>query len=95
LKTVLGVKSRWNKELNFIGLLANRFNAVNQLQRQALEDLLNKFPQYMIPTKIPTRTAISEAIAQGQPVWAIKGGREIGREMKQALDMLLERGSKA
>jgi chromosome partitioning protein len=95
LKTVLGIKSRWNKELNFVGLLANRFNAVNPLQKQALEDLLSKFPQHMIPTKIPTRTAISDAIAQGQPVWAVKGGRDVGREMKQALDMLLERGSKA
>ena len=95
LRTILGIKSRFNEKLNFIGLLANRFNAVNPLQRQALEDLLSKFPQHMIPTKIPTRTAISDAIAQGLPVWAIKGGRDPGREMKQAMELLIERGSKA
>ena len=96
IKTILGIKSRFNPDLNFIGLLPNRFNAVNPSQRAALDALLSRYPQYMVPAKIPTRSAISEAIGAGVPVWALpkSNAREAGKELRAVLELIVARSDR-
>lgn len=96
IKTVIGIKQQFNPGLNFIGALPNRFNAVNPTQKAALEELLANYPQFMVPGKVPTRTAISEAIAEGIPVWksSKSSAREAGRELKAVLETIMARSTK-
>ncbi|HJV67851.1 ParA family protein, partial [Ideonella sp.] len=61
LKTVFGVRQKYNPQLKLAGIIANRFNAHSARQRQALADLLTHYEQFVIPAKISTRSAIPEA----------------------------------
>lgn len=96
IKTIIGIKQRFNPSLNFIGALPNRFNAVNPAQKAALEELLAKYPQFIVPGRIPTRTAISEAIAEGIPVWKSpkSSARDAGKEFKAVLELVVSRSTK-
>jgi chromosome partitioning protein len=71
LKTVLGVQQRYNPGLSLLGLLANRFNAHSPRQKAALEELLARYREFMLPAKLSTRSAIPEALAAGLPVWRL------------------------
>ena len=96
IKTIIYVKQKLNPKMNFIGALPNRFNAVSPTQKKNLNELLETAGAYLVPTHIPTRSAISEAIAEGIPVWKStkSSAREAGRDLKKVLDMILERSSK-
>lgn len=96
IKTIIGIKQKFNPSLTFIGALPNRFNAVNPAQKAALEELLANYPQFIVPGRIPTRTAISEAIAEGIPVWKStkSSAREAGKEFKAVLELVVSRSSK-
>lgn len=93
IRTILGIRQRQNPDLMFLGLLANRYNPQSPNQKANLEDLLSKYPQFMFPQKITTRTSIAESIAAGLPVWKWKktSAREAGVEMRRALATIVEK----
>jgi chromosome partitioning protein len=93
IKTIVGVRQRHNPRLNFLGLLANRFNAHSLRQREALPALLAAYGQHVIPAKISTRSAIPEALSQGVPVWRLpkSSAREATAEIYQAFGLLREK----
>lgn len=97
LKVIIGVKQRHNGQLNFIGMLPNKFNPNSLRQKAAMEQLIRGFAQYLIPTKISIRSGIPEALAAGIPVWQLKktAAREASREVNAALDMILQRMGEA
>lgn len=96
VKTVVGIKQKFNPSLNFIGALPNRFNAVSPTQRENLDALIEGYPQFIIPTKVPTRSAISDALREKVPVWKMtnkSSARDAGRELRAVLDIILSKSS--
>lgn len=93
IKTFQGIKQKYNPKLKFLGMLPNRYNAVSPSQRAALQDLLAKYAAYMVPAKIPTRSAISEALNQGVPVWRLNksSARDAGKEFQAVLDIIIKK----
>lgn len=96
LKTIIGVRERFNPGLVFLGMLPCRVQNSSPRQKAALANLLTHYAQYVFGLheglKTSVRQAIPEALAQGVPVWQLKssGAREAGAEML-AIMRLLER----
>lgn len=94
LKTILGIKQRYNPDLNFLGILPCRVLNTSPRQRDALKDLLTRFPQYVFAAadapKMSVRQAIPEALSEGIPVWDLKksSAREAAVEMLHIMALL-------
>ena len=93
LKTVFGVRQKYNPCLKLLGLVANRFNPHSSRQKEALARLIADYEQFMIPAKISTRSSIPEALAAGVPVWRLtkSAAREASAEVQQVFELLRER----
>ena len=93
LKTIFGIKQQFNPELAFLGMLPNRLNAHSVAQKAALDELLTKYAQFMVPAKIGNRSSIPEALRNGVPVWRLKksSAKDAGIEMLAALKIVAER----
>lgn len=93
LQTIFGIKKQFNPDLAFLGMLPNRFNAHSIAQKAALEELLTKYAQFMVPAKIGNRSSIPEALRAGLPVWRLKksSAKDAGLEMLEAFRIVSER----
>ena len=93
LKVVFGIKQKINPDLAFVGMLPNRLNSASVAQKTALEELLAKYANYMVPAKIGNRTSIPEAMRAGVPVWRLKksSAKDAGVEMLAAFKIIGER----
>ena len=93
LKTVFGVRQKYNPCLKLLGLVANRFNPHSSRQKEALARLIADYEQFMIPAKISTRSSIPEALASGVPVWRLtkSAAREATAEVQHVFELLRER----
>ena len=83
LKTILGVRQRYNPRLAMLGIVPNRFNAHSMRQKAALQELITHYSAFVIPAKVSTRSAIPEALAAGVPVWRLakSAAREASAEV--------------
>ncbi len=90
LQTIFGVKEKWNKELQFLGMLPNRFNPRSLAQKDTLSQLLQNYSHMIIPAKIGIRSSIPEALSEGIPVWQLKktSAREAAKEFQEALEII-------
>lgn len=97
LKTVFGVRQRYNPRLRLAGLLANRFNPHSLRQKAALARLIGDYADFIVPAKISTRSAIPEALAACVPVWRLpkSSARDASAEVLGAFNLLHERMSGA
>lgn len=93
LQTVFGVKEKWNPDLNFLGMLPNRFNPRSLAQKETLTNLVKNYSHLLIKAKIGIRSSIPEALAEGIPVWQLKktAAREAGREFHEAFAIVYEK----
>lgn len=93
LKAIFGIRQKYNPQLKFLGVLANRFNPHSVRQKEALQQLVTQYSEFMIPTKISTRSAIPEALAAGIPVWQLakSSARDASAEVLQAFELLRKR----
>lgn len=93
LKTILGVRQKYNPRLKMLGIVANRFNAHSPRQKAALEELIANYSDFVIPAKVSTRSAIPEALAAGVPVWRLakSSAREASVEVLQLFALLREK----
>lgn len=93
LKTVFGVRGRYNPRLRLAGIVVNRFNPHSLRQKAAIQELGTSLPAFVIPARISTRSAIPEALAAGVPVWQLPktAAREAGLEVVQAFELLQQR----
>ena len=93
LQTIFGVKKQFNPELVFIGMLPNRLNAFSVAQKAALDELLTKYAQFMVPAKIGNRSSIPEALRAGVPIWQLKksSAKDAGAEALAAFKIIAER----
>lgn len=93
LKTVFGVRKKYNPSLQLLGIIANRFNPHSPRQKEALANLIANYEEFVIPAKISTRSAIPEALAAGVPVWRLAktSAREASAEVQSVFALLHER----
>lgn len=93
LKTVFGVRQRYNPCLRLAGLVANRFNPHSVRQKEALAALLDRHRRFVIPARISTRSAIPEALAEGLPVWRLpkSSARTAAAEVERVFALLQQR----
>ncbi|HHY0582365.1 TPA: ParA family protein [Vibrio parahaemolyticus] len=94
LKTIFGVKEKWNPDLNFLGMLPNRFNSRSVDQKETLTSLIQNYSHLLIRARIGIRTSIPAALKNGVPVWEVKGSssaREAGKEFQEAFRIIFEK----
>lgn len=93
LKTIFGMRQKHNPGLKLLGVLPNRFNPHSARQKEALENLIANYAEFMVPTKISTRSAIPEALAAGVPVWRLakSSAREASAEVLRAFELLRDK----
>ena len=93
LQTVFGVKQKLNPELQFLGMLPNRFNPRSAQQKDTLKALLKDYSQWIIPAKIGIRSSIPEALKEGIPVWELKktSARAAANEFKEAFHIIFQK----
>ena len=66
LQTIFGVKSKWNPDLNFLGMLPNRFNSRSEDQKKTLMNLVENYAHLLIRARIGIRSSIPEALSEGK-----------------------------
>lgn len=93
LKTVFGVRQRYNPQLRLAGIVLNRFNPHSARQKAAMRQLAQSFAEYIVPAHISTRSAIPEALSQGASVWALAKGsaRDACLEVREVFELLQRR----
>lgn len=93
LKTIFGIRQRYNPTLELAGILLNRFNAHSVRQKAAIQHLVSRYPDFVVPARISTRSAIPEALAEGKAVWELarSSAREASAELRQAFMLLQSR----
>lgn len=94
LKTIVGIKEKYNQNMQFIGLIPNMFIKNQPYQVQALRDLITEYSQkYVFPATIGHRSAFEESVALKSPVWTNKktAAREASTEMKSVMMMITQR----
>ena len=93
LKTIFGMRQKHNPSLKLLGVLPNRFNPRSVRQKEALEELIAHYAEFVMPCKISTRSAIPQALAAGEPVWRLakSSAREASLEVQHAFEVLWER----
>jgi chromosome partitioning protein len=92
LKTIFGVRQRYNPRLELAGIVINRFNPHSVRQKAAIEQLAASHREFVVPARISTRSAIPEALAEGKAVWELakSSARDASAEVKEVF-MLLQR----
>ncbi|MDM0108034.1 ParA family protein [Variovorax sp. J22R24] len=90
LKTVFGVRKRYNPRLHLAGIVLNRFNAHSARQKLAMQQLVRTYPEFVIPAVVSMRSAIPEALAQERAVWALpkSAARAASAELKEVFERL-------
>ncbi|GAA4346166.1 ParA family protein [Variovorax defluvii] len=93
LKTIFGIRQRYNPKLELAGIMLNRFNPHSVRQKAAIQQLVSRYPDFVVPARISTRSAIPEALAEGKAVWELarSSAREASTELKQAFMLLQSR----
>lgn len=83
----------YNPDLQLLGLLPSRFDAVKASERATLEEVVRTFPQIIIPHAIRNRAAYEEAQTQGCAVAAVKtkSGRDAAKEFAAFFGWLNDR----
>ena len=96
LQSILSVqeKGRGGRKINFLGLVASRFNSHSPRERTNLEALVNKIgTRMMFPGVITARDGYEQAMSDRKPVWAIKssGASAAGAEIRKILGAVRDR----
>lgn len=62
------IRRRLNKQLNFAGIIATRYDARKNLHREALEELQKRYPKQLYQTVIRENIALAEAPSWGKTI---------------------------
>lgn len=87
------IRAQGNEDMCFMGMLPNRYDPRSPRQRELLEDIRAEYSDYIIDTPIGIRSAIPEALDEGQPVWALKktSARDAAKQINAFLDLMYQR----
>ena len=93
LRTIFGIRRRYNPQLRLAAIVLNRFNPHSLRQKVAMQDLVMNFREFVLPARISTRSAIPEALATGVPVWRLpkSAAREASLEVVRVFELLQQR----
>lgn len=83
---IANIQNTYNSELFFIGMLPSRVDNRIERQRVHLAELLEAYPNSVIPYPIYLRSCISDALATGTFVWDDK--KTASRKTAKELDVL-------
>lgn len=86
LGTIEMVKERFNPDLNFLGVLANKVHSTSKSQKEFMGMLIEGLGEAVIPQIIGNRVSVSDAVDSGRPSWDMmsRGGKTAGKEFKEA-----------
>lgn len=90
IDTIEMIKTRFNPDLKFLGILVNKVNTRSISQKDVLADLFASLGHSVIPQIIANRAPIHDALDNGDPVSTIKtgAGRKAAQEFKNAFDYI-------
>lgn len=90
IKSIVGIQQRFNKKLQFLGLLPSRVDGHSKAHRVALETLVTKYGKMVLGASIKETEAIAAVPRLKVPVWRVgtSAGREHGRAMLETLALI-------
>jgi chromosome partitioning protein len=82
-----------NPGLQFLGMVPSKVDNRNPRHGRHLDELVQAYPQLIIPTGISLRSSIADALATCVPVWKIKktAARKAAQEVRALADHILKR----
>ena len=89
--TIVNVRKS-NPALKFLGILPSKVDGRNPRHHAHLAELSAAYRDQLIPTPIGLRSSVADALATGQPVWAIHktAARKAAQEMRTAAAHLFD-----
>lgn len=89
--TIVNVRKS-NPGLKFLGILPSKVDGRNPRHHAHLAELSAAYQAQLIPTPIGLRGSVADALATGQPVWAIHktAARKAAQEMRKAAAHLFD-----
>ena len=92
LTTIANVR-KLNTKLKFLGMVPSKVDARNPRHLRHHAELLEAYPQLMIPAGIGLRSSIADALASGVPVWKIKktAARKASQEVRALAAYVFEK----
>jgi chromosome partitioning protein len=94
LKSIVGVRQQLNPDLDFLGMLPNKFVANSPLQKQTLTELFEKVgPHFMFDAVITARQAFEHTATTMEPVWkdTKTAARVAGKEIRRVMEKIESR----
>ncbi|MDG6882838.1 Sporulation initiation inhibitor protein soj [Phocoenobacter uteri] len=82
-----------NNKLIFLGMLISKINRRDPRHIKHYNQLMEKYPGFVLPQAIGLRSSIAEAVDIGIPVWNIKksAARVASKEIKTVIECILEK----
>lgn len=82
-----------NKKLEFLGILISKINRRSPRHIKHNNELLEKYPDSILPQSIGLRDSIAEAVDIGVPVWNIKktAARAASKEIRAVIEHILSK----
>ncbi len=96
INTITGVKTNFNPELEFLGMLPNRVNGRSKKHQNAIKTLYGTFADHIIKQPLKNLISIEEATDTGKPIWELTSStaRPGAKDMLQALDVIADMAKK-
>lgn len=96
IKTIRNVKSKYNKNLVFLGILVNKLDRRSPDQKETLQALQEGYSDFLIPKVIGWKSAIPRALSNRVPLWDVKttAARGAVKEMLPALEYIVQEADK-
>ena len=90
--TINSIK-KFNKKLNFLGLLPSKVDMRNPRHIKHLQEIKVQYNEFLIPYVIGLRSSVADAVASSVPVWKIKktAARKAVKEMTDIANFVFTR----
>ena len=94
LDTINLIQEEANPELNFIGILVNKFNSRSESHKTELKNMKSELGKLVLKSSINLRSSIDTAMVERVPVWHLPkktgASRTAAKEMKVAFDEIIK-----
>lgn len=81
VELIRGFSSKYNPEMKYLGMIANRVNNRSETQKETFKELYKKYNQYFFKHPIAERTAYGDALKEKAPIFHLDAGREAKKEL--------------
>lgn len=90
--TIVNIRKS-NRGLQFLGMMPSKVDARNPRHKRHLDELVQAYPELMIPASIGLRSSIADALASCIPVWKIKktSARKAAKEVREAANFVYDK----